>query len=325
MKKLFSFVFVALITLTSFAEAEEVKTIKLGFSAGSGTPRDIAAQEFKKIVEDKSGGSIKVEIYPAAQLGNDRDLIEGVKFGTVEMSVSSAGNFGNYEPKLGISALPFLFPTFEDAWAFMDSDVIKEVNKGLIDSSNIRVLSHFDNGFRCVTNSVRQIKSPKDMEGLFLRTPENPYVMETMKALGASPSPLGFSELYLALQQHTFDGQENPIPVIYNAKLYEVQDNIAVTNHSYDAMPLFINEAFYQSLSDDQKKIVSDAAIAAQNLDRKIVKEKTTSQLELLKEKGMKVTTPDLKEFAAATDKVPYLFKTIFGEELLNKAINFEK
>lgn len=247
MKMLFSLLLLVIWGFVSIAETEaaDAKTIKLGFSAGTGTPRDIAAQEFKKIVEEKSGGSIKVDIYPAAQLGNDRDLIEGVKMGTVEMSVSSAGNFGNYEPKMGISALPFLLPTFEKAWAFMDSDIVGKVNEGLITSSNIRVLGHFDNGFRCVTNSVRPINSPKDMEGLLLRTPENPYVMETMKALGANPSPLGFSEVYLALQQHTFDGQENPIPVIYNAKLYEVQDNLAITNHSYDAMPLFINETFY--------------------------------------------------------------------------------
>ena len=143
---------------------------------------------------------------------------------------------------MGISALPFQFETFDDAWAFMDSDIEAAAEEGLL-SQNMRVLAHYCNGFRCVTNSKGPINSPADMNGLLIRTPENPVIMATMTALGANPQPLSFSELYQALQQKTYDAQENPIPVIYNNNLYEVQEYLSITNHIYSGMCFTIAES----------------------------------------------------------------------------------
>jgi tripartite ATP-independent transporter DctP family solute receptor len=240
------------------------------------------------------------------------------------MTVSSAGNFGVYATKLGISAMPFLFSDFESAWKFMDSPIIAKVNKTLEDY-NMVVLCHFDNGFRCVTTTSRPVKSVADMAGLNMRTPPNQIVMETMSVLGANPKPYAFSELKEALRTGLFDSQENPIPVIYNSALYEEQKYLSITNHSYDAMPLVIRKSLWDILSKEDKDIMLAAAKKAQDENRRLVKEQTESFVEKLKDKGMTVINPDLRPFEEATSGVIDTFSAIYGEELIeefNAALN---
>ncbi|WP_407428755.1 TRAP transporter substrate-binding protein [Treponema sp.] len=292
--------------------------ISLGFSTNLEDPRGKASLLFKEEVEKNSNGRIKIELYPDGKLGGDGELIEGVINGKVDMTVSSAGNFAVYATKLGISAMPFLFSNFDEAWAFMDGDLVSEVNKTL-EEFGIIVLSHYDNGFRCVTTTNRNVKSVADMKGLNIRTPPNQIVMETMSALGASPKPYPFNELKKALKEGLFDSQENPIPVIYNSKLYEEQKYLSITNHSYDAMPLVIRKDLWNEFSDNDKQILLDAAKKAQDYDRQLVKEQTESYVSKLSEAGMVVTSPDLKEFKKATASVMDVFTNIYGEELLQK------
>ena len=296
----------------------ENAVISLGFSTNMEDPRGVASLLFKDEVEKASNGRIKIDIHPNGELGGDGALIEGVINGKVDMTVSSAGNFAVYATKLGISAMPFLFSDFEDAWAFMDGYLVSEVNKTL-EEFGIVVLSHFDNGFRCVTTTKRPVKSVADMKGLNIRTPPNQIVMETMSALGANPKPYAFNELKKALRDGLFDSQENPIPVIYNSKLYEEQKYLSITNHSYDAMPLVIRKELWDMFSPADKAILLSAAKKAQELDRKLVKEQTASYVGKLREEGMTIITPDLKAFKKATSGVMDVFTTVYGEELLMK------
>ena len=308
----------------STTTSTDKKIMKIGVSTGPTDPRNLSLAKFKAEVESKTKGTIEVQIYPSAQLGNDKDLIEGVKLGTVQGTVTSAGNFGDYEPKMGISALPFLFKDSQQAWDFLKTSQVQKIQEGLL-TSNIRVLSYFQNGFRCITNSKVAINKPEDVKGLTIRTPENPYVMETLRALGANPSPLAFSELYVALEQKTFDGQENPIPVIYNTKFNEVQKYLAITNHSYDAMPLVINEPFFKTLTKEEQEIINAAGITAQDDNRKIVVQQSEDFLKKLEENGMNVTTPDLSLFKEATkDVAKNKFSGIFTNEELDFALNFK-
>lgn len=280
-------------------------TLKLGFSTNEEDPRAKGAQQFKEEVEEKTGGAVTVELYPSGQLGGDADLINSIALdsGTVDIIVTDASNFATYDAKMGISALPFQFETFDDAWAFMDSDIEAAAEEGLL-AQNMRVLAHYCNGFRCVTNSKGPINSPDDMKGLLIRTPENPVIMATMTALGANPQPLSFSELYQALQQKTYDAQENPIPVIYNNNLYEVQEYLSITNHIYSGMCFTISETSWKKLSADQQQILSDAAKASADYDRELNEQQTNDLVSALEEKGMKINSPDLAPFAAATEKV---------------------
>ena len=312
--------FISMLTLQVFAAT----TIKLGYSTNASDPRGVASKLFKEEVEKNSKGNIKVEIYDSAKLGSDTQLIEGVINGSVDMTVSSAGNFAVYATNVGVSALPFLFTDFGKAWKFMDSQIVTDVNKEL-EASNIVVLAHYDNGFRCVTTTNKPVNKVADMKGLHIRTPPSQIIMETMTALGANPEPLDFGKLPAALKAGQFDSQENPIPVIYNNKLYEVQKFLAVTNHSYDAMPLVIRKDLWSKFSAADQKIIKDAAIKAQNLNRKMVKEQTESLVANLKKEGMTVTNPKLAEFSAATKGVLDMFSDVYGKTLMDKVKAFTK
>lgn len=294
--------------------------LKAGFSTGASDPRVVATQQFKEEVEAATDGRITVEIYSDGELGSDSDLISGVVNGDVDITASSAGNFANYSPNAGISAFPFLFDGFEDAWKFVDSDTEVEAEKELIDY-NIKVLGHYDNGFRCVTTSesAGPVNSVSDMEGLVIRTPENQIVMQTMMLLGAEPKVLEFTKLYDALSNGEFDAQENPIPVIYNNNLYEVQSNLAITNHSYDVMLFVIREDIWESLSDEDQAILTQAAQNAQQKDRELVKAQTEDYIQKLQDEGMTVTYPDLNEFKEATSSAVELFSGTYNTDLIKQ------
>lgn len=291
-------------------------TLSLGFSTSASDPRGVASEQFKNEVEKYTDGTVRISLYPDSEKGNDDELITGVTTGDIDMTISSAGNFTGYVNEVGISALPFLFDTFEQAWKFMDSDVVKNINHKLEDY-NIYVLAHFDNGFRCVTTKDKPINTPDDMTDLNIRTPDNAVVKETMAALGALPKTLGFSELYNALKTGTFDAQENPIPIIYNNNFYEVQNCLAITNHSYDAMPFVISREAWNALTPKEQEIVQTAAINAQETNRKLNKEQTEEYISKLQtEGGMQVTYPDLEAFKKKTESVKNFFN--YDQKLLD-------
>lgn len=310
----------------SNSKGEDPKiTLKFGYSTNEEDPRAKAAEQFKNEVEEKTNGSVTVELYPAGQLGGDAALIEAIVLdsGTVDITVTDASNFATYEPKMGISALPFQFSDFESAWDFMDSDIEAEAEALLIDH-NMRVLAHYDNGFRCVTTSKAAVETPEDMANLLIRTPENPVIMATMTALGANPQPLAFSELYMALQQGTYDAQENPIPVIYNNNLFEVQEYLSVTNHIYSGMCFTISESTWNKMSESQQEIVQAAALSSQDFNRELNKKQTDELLAKLEEKGMTITNPDLTPFVEATASVAEDLKDTYGD-LLDKLNVWQK
>lgn len=290
---------------TTSVYAADGIVLKIGISTNEEDPRALAALQFADEIAEKTEGAVTAELYPSGQLGGDADLINSLALdsGTVDVIITDASNFATYEPKMGISALPFQFADFDEAWAFMDSEIEAEAEASLIDQ-NMRVLAHYCNGFRCVTNSKGPVETPADMEGMLIRTPENPVIMATMAALGANPQPLSFSELYQALQQKTYDAQENPIPVIYNNNLFEVQEFLSVTNHIYSGMCFTIAESTWNKLSEDQQAIVEAAAKASAEYDRELNKEQTDSLVASLEENGMKINYPDLAPFAEATSSV---------------------
>lgn len=294
--------------------------LKAGFSTNESDPRVVATKLFKEEVEKGTDGRITIEIHPDGELGSDADLISGVVNGNVDITASSAGNFSSYAKNVGVSAFPFLFEGFDSAWEFVDGEVELEAEKEFADC-NIHVLGHYDNGFRCVTTSekVGPVESVEDMNGLVIRTPENQIVMETMLLLRAEPRVLEFTKLYDALKSGEFDAQENPVPVIYNNKLYEVQKNLAITNHSYDVMPFVIRLDVWESLSDEDKAVLEKAALNAQKKDRELIRSQTEELIEKLKEEGMNVTYPDLEEFKAATSSIYDSFGNEFDQDILNK------
>ena len=290
--------------------------LKVGYSTGADDPRGIAIEYMKEVIEAETDGQVLLEIHPSASLGSDDQLIAGLITGDVDVTVSSAGNYALYAPRIGVSALPFLFSDFSSAWRFIDSGEMEQICAEL-EPYNMHVLAFFDNGFRCVTTTSRPILSVSDMVGLKIRTPDNQIVMETMSELGASPKSYPFAQLKQALIDGDFDAQENPIPVIFNSALYEVQNYLSITNHSYDAMPLTIRQDIWEELRSEYRDVIVHAAKAAQAMDRKLVAQQTETYVFQLEEKGMTITNPNLNEFIEATDGVTDVFANVYGEELL--------
>ena len=308
MKKILALVLVltmvfALTAVT--ASADNAIVLKIGVSTADTDPRNIAAKAFADEIAEKTGGAVTAEVYPAGQLGGDGQLVESMVLdaGTVDIVITDASNFGTVVADMNISGLPFLFSDFDAAWAFMDGEIEAAAEAELL-PLGIRVLAHYDNGFRCVTNSKGPVETPDDMKGMLIRTPENQVIMATMSALGANPQPLAFSELYQALQQKTYDAQENPIPVIYNNKLYEVQEFLSVTNHIYSGMCFAIAESTWNKLTPEQQEIVAAAALASGDYDRQMNRQQTDDLVANLEAEGMKINYPDLAPFSAATQSV---------------------
>ncbi len=291
--------------------------LKIGVSTGENDPRNVAARSFAEEIKEKTNGAVTAEIYDSGSLGADAALIGALALndGSVDVVISDASNFSDYEPSMAVSAMPFLFEDFDTAWEFMDSDIEASAEEKLLDD-NIRVLTHYCNGFRCVTNSIHPIETPDDMEGLLIRTPQNPVIMATMTELGANPQPLDFSELYDALKAGNYDAQENPIPVIYNNNLYEVQKYLSVTNHIYSGMCFAISEAVWKKLTPEQQEIVKNAAEASAKLDRESNRAQTEELIASLEEAGMEINEPELGPFKDATASVLEKQKDTLGDLL---------
>ena len=310
-----------------FFDVSAATKIKFGYTTSSTDPRAVAATLFESEVEKNSKGRISVELFDSTKLSSlgmqtsDTDLIESIMHkGPLDMTVSSAGNFAVYDPEIGVSALPYLFDDFESAWAFLDSDFSKALSTKMEDL-NIVVLAWFTNGFRCITTTEHKITSLADLKDLHLRTSANAVVMKTLSAFGCHAEPLDFGKLYSALKNGRFRGQENPIPAVYIHQFYSVQKYLAVTNHSFDAMPLVIKKDVWEALSSEDRAIIGTAAKNAQDLNRRIIKKQTETLLAELENQGMTITYPDLEEFKKACEPVYDFYNALYEEDFMAQAL----
>lgn len=277
---------------------------------------------FKKDVETLSEGQIAVELYPNAQLGGDRELIESVQLGTVEMAIPATSAIAGFERRFQVFDLPFLFKSKEKAFEVLDGDLGRKLNE-LLPPLGMVNLGYAENGFRHVTNNRRPIHTPEDLKGLKLRTMENPLHMSFFKLLGANPTPMNFGELYTALQQGIVDAQENPVVLVYTSKFFEVQKYYSLTGHVFSATMLVTNKNFLDSLPDDLRKIVEDAARRYCVEQRKMAEEQEQEFLEALKATGMEInelTDEEKALFVEATLPVYDQFRGEIGDELVDMA-----
>jgi len=278
---------------------------------------------FKKHVEDKTNGRISVEIYPNAQLGSDRQTIEAVQLGTLEMCCPAAAVLTGFNPKFQVLDLPFLFKDKAAAYKALDGELGQTLSKELLNSAGIRSFCYGENGFRNITNNKGPITKPEDLQGVKIRTMESPVHMASFKAIGANPTPIAFGELYTALQQKTVDAQENPIPIIFTSKFYEVQKYLTLSGHFYASCPLLINEKFFKSLSEGDQKVLEEAALAWLD-DQRNYSEKQTDEMikELEKEMEVNELTAEQKDaFIKAVRPVYDEYRDQIGGELVDLAI----
>lgn len=332
--KFLTIVLVSLFVVLVVAPASYAKIIlKCGTSTQSTHIYNLAAEYFGKIVAQKSGGEIEVQVFPASQLGSERDMVEGLQIGSLEMTLTSTGPMGNFVPQVKLFNLPFLFKDRESCYRVLDGKIGTEIADRFV-KVGIRSLGWFENGFRNITNSKVPVNSPDDMKGIKIRVMEDDVFILTMKALGASPLPMAFGELYTALEQKTVDAQENPLAVIHSSRFFEVQKYLAMTGHFYSPAVLLISEMTWKKLTPEQQKIISDAAVQAREYERGLSL-KADQELEAACVKaGMIVTHPDKAPFVKAVASVyttPSVIKAIGGgnieegQKLINEVIAASK
>jgi len=263
------------------------------------SPALAAAVVFKHMVESGAGDKVKVDVFPAGQLGNERELIEGLRMGTVEMAITSDGPVGGFFEPILVLGIPYAFPSTPVAWRVLDGPFGRELMESMRQKTGIRCLAITENGFRHFTNNSRPIKAPADMKGLKIRTMENPSHMAIVKAMGADPTPISFGELYSALQQKIVDGQENPIAVLYMIKGYEVQKYLTLDGHVYNPSFVWINDKVFEKLDSSTKVLFRDAAMVASYVKRSGVQVAEATKMEEMVKKGMQVYSPTPAEKAA--------------------------
>jgi tripartite ATP-independent transporter DctP family solute receptor len=283
------------------AEGEETYEWQIGFNTVEGSVRDFAAKEFKEVVETRSNGRIQVEIFPAEQLGSEQEMIEMVKVGALDFQLCGGTALQNAVPEVTPPTLPFMVTGYEEAHALMDGefgDYLKEKAA----EKDFQILSYLDLGMVQITNNVRPINEPSDLEGIKMRSPNEPVSIATFQALGASVSTMAFTEVYLALSQGVVDGQFNPLDAIWDTKFFEVQEYLAITNHFYYYIHFMTNVDLWESLPSDIQAIVQEGADAAAQVSREWYETKDAEMLERLRPHFVEITYPDSAEFRAALD-----------------------
>ena len=278
-------------------------TLKLGHSDTTSNLLHVSLEHFADYVKEQSNGRVQIDLYAAEQLGSNAEMAEMLEMGSLDAMMMPQGQEATYAPKLNALGLPFLFPNYDAVYAVLDSDIGDELVADLANRNMIQI-AYWENGLRQVTNSVRPINTPDDLKGLKIRTPEDAMTLAIFNALGSSPSPLAFSELYLALQQGTFDGQENPVSNIYANNFQDVQKYIAITNHKYECKNMVFSLTTWNKLPEDVQQLLTEAAKTYGNEHRKAIVDSSDTMLAELEEAGMEVSRPDTTAFQSATASV---------------------
>jgi tripartite ATP-independent transporter DctP family solute receptor len=280
----------------------------------------VGAEAFFDKLEELSGGTFTGEQAPAGQLGGERDLIEGLQIGSIDMVMTSTGPLGNFVPEVYALDLPFLFRDYDHARKVLDGEIGQELLEK-INENNLVGLAWAENGFRHVTNNTKPVSTPADLEGLKLRTMENKVHMAAFTGMGAAPTPMAFPEVFGALQQGVVDGQENPVTVIAASKFWEVQKYATLTGHVYSPAVFLASPALFDGLTDEQKGWFYEAAKAGVAANRAEVNRLEEAGVALMRENGMDVITEiDKAPFAELAEESAYsVYTDQYGSEMIER------
>jgi TRAP-type transport system periplasmic protein len=307
------------------AQKEDEKnpiTLRIAHVTADGSHFDFAAEKFKEIVEADSGGEITVEVYPNGQLGQEREVLENLQNGAIEMALTGHDPLATFDPVVSALGMPYIFNDVDHAFRVVDGEFGQLVKDSLL-TKNLRLLEFGENGFRVVTNSKRPIEKPEDYKGLKIRSPQAPVNLAITNTLGGTATPTPFGETYTALQQGVIDGQENALPQIYDSKYSEVQKYLSITNHLYGFTTLLIGEPTFSKLTESQQELVLEAGKEAMRAQREYSRNLSENELiGKLEEQGMIINYPDLAPFKEATKDVYKEFLKDFGQEAYDMIVN---
>ena len=296
---------VAAITCSFQAAAQDFKPriIRFGYGLNEDSNQGRATKLFAQEVEKASGGKMKIRAIGAAALGSDVQMQQALIGGAQEMMVGSTATLVGITKEMALWDTPFLFSTAQEADTVLDGPIGQKVMDKLQEKGLVG-LAYWENGFRNLTNSKRPVTKLEDLDGVKLRVMQNEVYLDSFKLMGANAIPLPFSELFSALETKTVDGQENPYNTILSSKFYEVQKYLSVTNHVYSPWIMTVSKKWWDQLSKDEQKVLSDAAKASRDFERKDTREEAAKAVADLKAKGMAVNEVSPQEVARMREKL---------------------
>lgn len=286
------------------------------------TPNARAAVVFKEEVERNSDGRIEINIRPAAQLGGDVEIIEQTQMGLVHIAIPPTGNLANFNEQMYLFDLPFLMSDDAAMKRVLDGEVGEEL-LATLDKNNLHGIAMWGAGFRNMTNNIRPINGPDDLQGIKMRTLQAPTILATYRAYGANPTAMAYVEVYNGLQQGVVEGQENPLANIASMKFYEVQDYMTLTRHAYHTYAAVMNKQAWDGLPEDLQQVIADAMIVGRDAARQFTEEDESKILEAIADQiQIQDLSPEgLAAFVEASQPIYDEFRAKVTSELMDKAI----
>jgi tripartite ATP-independent transporter DctP family solute receptor len=313
----------ACLTFGTAAQAQTPTVIKLGWTTSDGPqdPYAVGARAFKSAVERDSGGRIEVQLFPNRALGDERQMLEGMRFGTVDAGIITNAVIAQLEPAFSVNDLPFLYATEAQAHKPLDGEIGKELGTKLA-GKGIVLLGFMEGGFRNMINNKRPVTTPADVQGVKYRVMQNPVFIDMFTSLGGSAVPMAWGETFTAVQQGTIDGLEIPLAVIESNKYFEVTKFLSLTNHTYSAIGLVISKRTLDKLPGDLRKAVQTAANSAIAMQRQVAAADARKTLSTLEGNGMKINpVSDVAAFRTVVKPVYDKFRQSGQSALLDKAL----
>ncbi|MDR3073735.1 MAG: TRAP transporter substrate-binding protein [Deltaproteobacteria bacterium] len=293
-------------------------SLKAGHVLAEAHSYTLSWKKVSEIVKQKTNGDMTIDVFANSTLGNERDLIEGMQLGAVDLAVVSTGPMSGFSPAFLVLDLPFIFPSYEAAYKVLDT----EIGQGMLDSlskNKLKGFCYWENGFRNIT-AKKNCANPEDVKGLKIRTMEAEVHMATFNNLGAIATPMAFGEVYTALQQGTIDAQENPIANIYQGKFHEVNRFVIMTRHFYAPSPVLMSKAVWDKLPAEYQKILSDAIIETRTFAREEIKRGEKECAEAMKKEGVTIIdNVDIAKWRKAVQPTYDQYEKKIGKELIEK------
>ncbi|SET02599.1 DctP family TRAP transporter solute-binding subunit [Thorsellia anophelis] len=304
-----------MIVMTASAET----VIKLAHAAPETDLQQNLSLFFKKEVESRSNGSLKVNIYPQGQLGNDKQMIDGARSGIIDISMVGLNNYSGFLPEATVFELPFMFTSREDAYKALDGEAgtfLLEKMEGI----GLKGLGYPENGFRNITNNKHPIKNPEDLNGLQMRVNNSKALNDMFNMLGANPQQIPVAELYTALETGVVDSQDHPIGVTYSFRFNEVQKYLSLTQHAYSPLVLTFNMKKFDALTSEEQDIIREVAKEAVALQRNLSKDKEEQMISELESGGMSVNRDvNSQAFQEAVKPVWDNYIKEYGDDFIKK------
>ena len=292
---------VIMMTACGKDDGEQRYAYPLATASPEDTVTQIYAEKFAEEVDRLSEGRIKIQVYANSTLGGDRELLESCKDGDIPFVVQNTAPQVTFMPDLAVFDVPCAFENLEECREVLDDPDFSSLVSGVYEKGGYQLLGIADQGFR-VMSTNKPVRSIKDFKGQKIRTMENPFHLAFWKAIGANPTPMSFAEVYIGLQQHTIDAQENPYEVIVSNRLYEQQDYVVETNHLPHLITLIMNDEFFRDMPAEDQKIMKEAAAAATEYARKASDDRIADRVKTIEDSGTEILKIDEETYDAVVE-----------------------